>query len=589
MTGLRSVGMVSSWTGVLGRLVLLVAVPAAVLLTGSAPALAHAVLVESDPADGATLEAPPDEVSLRFNEPVEAVDGGVRLHDANATRVDDGVRADGRDGTVALALPDALPDGGYLLVYRVISADGHPVSGVVGFTVGAGAAVDDAVAADLLRGDTAAGTVGALLRGVTYLGTLLAAGAVAFALLVGRRADDRRRAQRLGAAAAAVALAATLVALPVQAMALAGVGPLEALSPSVAAETLRTAFGQSWLVRVAALGLLAPLLRRGRPLWALLGAAAAAPASFLLDGHTRSMEPGWLLVAGDAVHLGAAAIWFGGLVLLALAVRSRSLDDDPIGAAHLVARFSGLALGTVVALTVSGAAMGWALVRTPGALTSTGYGWTLLAKVALVALAVAVAAYNRQRLVPAVAARAVPAGGSVDRAEQSAQDRPASADAEQERRVRRSRAAWRQLRTTLGVEALLLVAVLLVTGFLVVQRPAADAAGVTGLYDTRVAMTDELDLEVVVDPNRAGETNAIHLYALDATGRPAGEVEEVRLELHYAPEDIGPFTVEPFPAGPGHWIANVDELTFAGEWRLTVIAGVDRFTEERVELTVPVR
>jgi copper transport protein len=551
------------------------------LLASASPTLAHAVLVDSDPSEGAALESAPDEAVLQFNEPVELVEGGLRVHGADAERVDDGVTRSGEDGVIAVALPDDLPDGGYLVVYRVISADAHPVSGVIGFTVGDGQAVDDALAADLLGGDTLVGTVGAALRGIGYLGTLLAAGAVAFALAIARRDDDRQRAQRVGAGAAAVGLAATLLALPVQTMAVAGVSLLEALGPSSAGETLRSGFGAAWLVRVAALGLLAPVLRRGRPLWLLIGAAAAAPASYLLDGHTRSMEPAWILLPGDAIHLAAGAVWFGGLVLLALAVRARSVDDDPVGAARLVSRFSTLALWSVVALAVSGGAMAWALVRVPGALTTTGYGWTLLAKLGLVGLAVAIAAYNRSRLVPAVAARQVPAGASVDT--------DAGTDADEVRTVRRSRGAWQQLRTTLGIEALLLVGVLLLTGFLVVQRPAAEAAGVTGIYDTRVAITDELELEVVVDPNRAGETNAIHLYVLDATGRPAGEVEDLRLQLAYEPQDIGPFDVEPFPAGPGHWIANVEELTFPGEWRLRATAGVDRFDEQSVEVTIPVR
>jgi copper transport protein len=551
------------------------------LLASAAPALAHAVLVESDPSEGAALEAPPEEAVLQFNEPVELVEGGLRVHGADAERVDDGVTRAGEDGAVAVALPDDLPDGGYLIVYRVISADAHPVSGVIGFTVGDGQAVDDALAADLLGGDALVGSVGAALRGIGYLGTLLAAGAVVFGVAIARRDDDRQRAQRVGSGAAAAGLAATLLALPVQTMAVTGVGLWEALGPAATGETLRSGFGAGWLVRVAALGLLAPVLRRGRPLWLLLGAAAAAPASYLLDGHTRSMEPAWVLLPGDAVHLAAGAVWFGGLVLLTLAVRARSVDDDPVGAARLVSRFSTVALWSVVALAVSGGAMAWALVRVPGALTTTGYGWSLLAKLVLVGLAVAVAAYNRSRLVPAIAARAAPAGASVDT--------DAGADADEVRVVRRSRGAWRLLRTTLGIEALLLVAVLLLTGFLVVQRPAAEAAGVTGIYDTRVAFTDDLELEVVVDPNRAGETNAIHLYLLDATGRPAAVADDLRLQLAYEPQDIGPFDIEPFPAGPGHWIANVDVLTFPGEWRLRATAGIDRFDEQSVEVTIPVR
>ena len=563
------------------RLALVLLAGLVALLASAAPALAHAVLVDSDPSEGAALESAPDEVVLQFNEPVELVEGGLRVHGEDAERVDDGVTRTGEDGVIGVALPDDVPDGGYLVVYRVISTDTHPVSGVVGFTVGEGQAVDDALAADLVGGDTMIGATGAALRGLGYLGTLLAAGAVAFALGIAKRDDDRQRAQRVGAGAAAVGLLATLLALPVQTMAVAGVGMLEALAPSAAGETLRSGFGAAWLVRVAALGLLAPVLRRGRPVWLLLGVAAAAPASYLLDGHTRSMEPAWLLLPGDAVHLAAGAVWFGGLVLLALAVRARGLDDDPVGAARLVSRFSTLALWTVVAVAVSGGAMAWALVRVPGALTTTGYGWTLLAKLALVAIAVAIAAYNRSRLVPAIAARQAPAGASVDT--------EVGADSDEVRVVRRSRGAWRQLRITLGIEALLLVAVLLVTGFLVVQRPAAEAAGVTGIYDTRVAFTDELELEVVVDPNQAGETNAIHLYLLDPTGRPAGDVDELRLQLAYEPQDIGPFDIEPFPAGPGHWIANVDELAFPGEWRLRAVAGIDRFDEQSVEVTIPVR
>lgn len=554
----------------------------AALMVAAAPASAHAVLVDSDPSEGSALQEPPPEVVLQFNEPVELVEGGLRVHDEGADRVDDGITRDGTGGTVAVALPDDLPDGGYLVVYRVISQDSHPVSGVIGFTVGDARGVDDAVVADLLGEDTLTGVAGAVLRGLTYLATLLAAGAVAFSFAIARRDEDRRRARRVGVGAAGLALLATLLALPVQTVAVSGSGFIEALGPTANAQTLRSSFGESWVVRVAALGLLAPLLQRGRPDWALLGAAIAAPASFLLDGHTRSVEPTWLLMAGDAVHLAAGAVWFGGLVLLTLAVRARSIDDDPVGAARLVSRFSTAALWTVVALVASGGAMSWALVRTPDALITAGYGWTLLAKVTLVALAVALAAYNRSRLVPAVAARRAPAGASVDTGAAEGATAP-------DRRVRRSVAAWSRLRTTLGIESLLLVVVLLVTGFLVIQRPAAEAAGLTGLYDTRVAITEELDLEVVVDPNRAGETNAIHLYILDETGRPAGEVSDLDLELFYEPEDIGPFEVEPFPAGPGHWIANVDELTFPGEWRMTATAGVDRFTEERVEVTIPVR
>jgi hypothetical protein len=52
------------------------------------------------------------------------------------------------------------------------------------------------------------------------------------------------------------------------------------------------------------------------------------------------------------------------------------------------------------------------------------------------------------------------------------------------------------------------------------------------------------------------------------------------------PEEIGPLRIEPFFAGTGHWTTNTEALAFDGEWRIEVIAGLDRFTEERAEITV---
>jgi copper transport protein len=295
----------------------------------------------------------------------------------------------------------------------------------------------------------------------------------------------------------------------------------------------------------------------------------------VLDGHQRSVDPQWLLVGADLVHLLGAAAWLGGLVLLATAVRARRLDDDPVAAASLVVRFSRVALWSVVALTVAGVAMSWALVRTPRALTSTGYGWTLVAKLAVVVVVVAAAAYNQRRLVPAIAARRAPAGAATDLA-----DGP-------DRAQRRSLAAWRQLRATLLVEVVGVATVLALTGFLVSQRPAAEAAGVTAAFEGRAALGDDLRVDLIVDPNRAGR-NAIHVYVVDDAGLPAGEVEDLRLELTYVEEAIGPFVVEPFPAGAGHWTATVDDLAFPGAWNIRVVAGVDRFAEAAAELEVVV-
>jgi copper transport protein len=553
-------------------LLLLVATAALVVLAG--PALAHATLVEAVPADRSAVDVSPEVVRLTFSEPVDAGTGALRVFDATAERIDLGPIDPGDPAAVAVALSPGLPDGGYVATYRVTSADSHVVAGVVTFTVGDGEEVADEVVAELFGGAGRGwpGVVGPVLRGLGYAATLLAGGAVAVAAVVARRPDQRRSARRLARPAAVAGIAATLLAVPVQAAAVGGSGVVDAFAPTLLGEVLSSPFGWGTLARLAGLvGLLAlwrPAADRAPRALAPPGTAAAvAVGSYLLDGHQRSMEPTGVLLAADAVHLAAGAVWFAGLVLLATWLRRRAADPDdpsalvdPVGDAQVVARFSGVALVAVLAVAASGLAMAAVLVRGPGALTTTTYGWTLLLKLTAVVMVVAVAAYNRRRLVPAVAA----AGGDGD-----------------------PQPARRRLTTTVRAEALVLVGVLLVTGTLVSRPPAALDAGLTGSYRSAAPLTDDLTVDLVVDPNRAGR-NTLHLYVVEPTGRPTDRVEELRLELTYLPEAIGPIPLELYPVGPGHWTGIVDDLAFPGAWELRVVAAVGAFDEAAATLTVPV-
>ncbi len=579
-----------------------------VALLPAAPASAHASLVETAPADREQLDQAPETVTLTFDEAIDAVTDGVRVFDTDGERIDQGLTDTGEATEVAAALPDELADGGYVATYRIVSEDGHTIEGAFAFSVGDGGGVADATVAELFGGGAGwTGVAGPALRGIGYLGTPAVAGAAVFGAVVARRPEDRRRARRLAVPAAWAGLGVTLLAIGVQAVAVTGRSPLDALRPDALGSVLTSSFGASGLVRVLALGAGVVAWRRvaapagnatgsatagdatadrssrvGAPLAATLAAGGAALASYLLDGHQVTSEPAWLLLSADAVHLAGAATWLGGLVLLAWAVRSRRRGDDPSGAARLVARFSSVALVSVVALGLAGAAMSWALVRTPQALISTGYGLTLVAKVAVVALVVAVAAYNRWRLVPAITARVVPAGASIDAPTVTETSRSPQA-----RTAVRARAAWRQLRITLVAEVVGVVVVALLTGFLVSQQPAADAAGVTGAYQTTQELTDDLDVELVVDPNQVG-ANAMHVYVLDDTGRPAQDVEDLEVELTYVPESIGPFDVETYPAGPGHWAADLDQLTYPGTWEVDISAAVGDFDEAATTIPVTV-
>lgn len=122
-----------------GLAVLAVAPAAALTVATAPPAAAHDVLVASSPAEGAVVSEPLTVVELTFNNPVSTEFAQVSVLDAAEAEYHQG-EPSVVGPTVSQAV-DELPDGEYTIAYRIVSSDGHPVSGTVSFTVaGAGGA-----------------------------------------------------------------------------------------------------------------------------------------------------------------------------------------------------------------------------------------------------------------------------------------------------------------------------------------------------------------------------------------------------------------------------------------------------------------
>ncbi|WP_285103120.1 copper resistance CopC family protein [Promicromonospora sp. MEB111] len=128
------------------------AVAVVALCATAAPASAHDKLVSSDPASDQVLQEAPAEVSLTFSADVLDMGAAVVVTDGDTDWVSAAPAIDGP--TVTAVLDPGLPDGGYEIRWRVVSSDGHPITGIVPFAVGdgeeagagpaAGAAGDDA-------------------------------------------------------------------------------------------------------------------------------------------------------------------------------------------------------------------------------------------------------------------------------------------------------------------------------------------------------------------------------------------------------------------------------------------------------------
>lgn len=104
------------------------------LLLGTAPAFAHSRLISTDPVDGASLDSGPQQVSLTFNESLTPGFNTVTVVGPDGLRYEAGdVVLEGP--TVSTGVAPLGPAGRYEIGYRVISADGHPVTGSVAFTL----------------------------------------------------------------------------------------------------------------------------------------------------------------------------------------------------------------------------------------------------------------------------------------------------------------------------------------------------------------------------------------------------------------------------------------------------------------------
>lgn len=582
-------------------LVLLVSWLLAALVTAG-PALAHATLVSTDPAEGARLDAAPAAVTLEFSEGVSLGAGYARVLTA------DGVEVGGDDPSVEgrqlrIPLPGDLDDGGYLVTYRVISADSHPVSGAFSFVVGEGDLVPAGAGAGVADAAPAVAALLPVVRAIGFAGIALAVGVPALALCCWPAGWASPRLRRLAGGGALTVVAASGLTFLLQGPYAAGSGLGSLLEPSLLSATASSGTGWALIARavsaLALAGALVPAWRAARvPGAPRLAAAGLAAAGLVVataaTGHPLAGPWPVLAVAVAAVHVAAMSLWLGGLAGLLVGLLRPGPDAADVAGA--MPRFSRIAFAAVVALVVSGIVQSVREVGSPTALLESTYGGVLLAKVALVLVVLGAAGVSRVWVQQRLGVRgsrpgggrrvtaqafAAPAGGLVD------EDGTAAARG----RVQQENAVEHlpSLRRSLLVEVVAAAAVLALTGVLVGTPPArssvADPVDVTLPLQGTGGQAGSVQLSV--DPALPG-TNVLHVYLFDRDGRPT-QPAGIEVSLTEESQDIGPLDVEIAGAGPGHYTADAMSIPTPGTWTLTVALRLDEFTATRASTEFPVR
>ncbi|MEU5912783.1 copper resistance protein CopC [Micromonospora sp. NPDC047527] len=528
----------------------------ALLIAPATPASAHAVLSRTSPAASAVVPSGPAEVVLTFSESVRKVPGKIRVIAPDGSRADRGEPSfDG--GVVTIPVDPSGERGTYLVSFRVISADSHPVSGAFTYSVGAPSAAPVDSGADS-RADPVVGTAVKVARFLGYAGLVLLVGPVLVLAALWPRRLSRRGPARLAWTGLGLVAVATLADLWLQVPYTAGGGLFEVTGEGFGS-VFGSTFGAAHLVRLGLLAasvfLLRPLLagpvgRADAIILAVLGGAALL--TWPLAGHAAASPAPAVSVVVDAVHLGSMAVWLGGLLMLAVFLL-RQADERELGAILPIwSRWAALA---VSALLLGGVVQALIEVGNLDALFSTTYGWLLLAKIGLFAVVIAVAAYSRQL-------------------------------------VRRRTAAQRPVpvRRAVLAELAVTVVVLGLSATLVQTTPArtavAEPSGTqTGLF-TATLSSSLFTLQVELDPAERGN-NSMHLYAYTKDNQPQ-KVEEWRATAALPSAGIEPIEVPLLPLTDNHSYGDIS-MPSSGEWQLKITVRTSDIDQATVTATVPIR
>lgn len=543
---------------------LAIVVSAAFVVPWTAPSVAaHAGFAESDPEPNSIVAEAPETVTIRFTEPLERSYSTAELHDQSGEVVSGTTVREGADEfEMVLDLPSALPNGTYSVLWRTLStADGHTTQNYFAFTIGGEADVAVVDGPSVESGDSSAPLwLQTLSRWTAYLGLAAAVAAWPLWLLVIRPGVGSaraaagplvRRMQWFALAAIALALVGNVFAIAVQASSLPDGTLLERIRSTLG----DTRYGELWYLRVALLLAYGIVLQWMAWWWPkrrivlsigalMLAFALVIPFSYIAHASAQTTGRG-AAILNDGLHLLAASLWAGGLMILLLVLLPglRRLQGDArrIALSRVLSRYSTLALIAWITMSLTGLYSAWLQVGSFEGLLETDYGNTLLAKLLLLIPILALAAFN----LLVFTSRLEHLAGHLDQV-----------------------ATWtRRFVVAVGSEVVLAVVVLLVVGSLTAQAPARESMD-TGSDPVEVALSgSERDANLTLDPGAPGPNR----FEIAIDGDPLPHEADVLLRVSSADQDTGQKELAFAHGDTNRYSYEGSELSLAGEWDFELI------------------
>ncbi len=415
------------------RLLAVAVLAVGALVGGAGPAFAHADLVSTEPRYGAALAPGADRALLRFNYPVEVAGAILKLERSAMS----GTLAVGKPAHTSpdhkeVSVPlKRLSAGRYVLSWFLFGNDGDVMGGELAFQVSAGpgaatagsgqaaAATGQVIAgagsvaaagstADGLRSSTPLGTAQDTARLLSFLALAVLLGGLTFVAVLWRAGAGLRPTRMLLWGSLTVAFIANVASLGLKGAAVQGRSALAALSPSALTALDGTHIGRVLVLRLGFLLLAVPVVayltlapeRAVRSHRFVLGGAGAGLGALATHGMlSHAFSRGLLASAVGVIHVGAVAVWLGGLTVLAVVVLPRRRAEE---LSLLVPRWSRLAFASMATAVAAGPVLLILISPRWTALPTSAYGRFLLLKMVGVTVLL-LAAYRardfaRQRL-----------------------------------------------------------------------------------------------------------------------------------------------------------------------------------------------
>ena len=509
---------------------LFVAVCAAVVVSPQV-ASAHAALDSTDPAPSSVLATSPTHLTLRFSGNVEKELTSIRLFDKDKREVKIGVAArSASDKKMVQAEVPQLGNGVYVAVWRVVSGDGHPMTGAFPFEIGTtSSGTGQSLVAEVLKDidrTSDLGTPLAIARLLAFLGVVLLLGLVS--VTWGSTLLRTSRAVSLLQIAAMLMAVGSTGILLLQGPYTSGGSWGDVFDANILSEVIRTRVGISSLVRMA-ISLEWMLLslfvaKVSSSLWKNLVIVTSflTVATYSLSGHPSAGDLPALYVGVDALHLLAVSLWVGGVLTLALFARHDDIADE-------VRRFSRVSTLAMPVAVVTGVVQSLNLIPSREVVTETQYGKYLIAKVVVVGLVVLAGLYVRRKL------RTGDTG---------------------------------YVQKFLRRESVLVIAVIALTAFMVGESPVIQQK-----IERRNFSVTLVQKEVVGDfqvlPAKVG-TSEVHAWFMPPGGMLA-PVGNVLVSFELPAREIPKIPVKVVETGPNHW-SGITQLPYEGDWTMEVRA-----------------